>query len=151
MKALLQRVKSSSVAVDDCVIGKIGAGFLLFLGVAVGDNEKDADYLVDKIANLRVFSDGDGKFNLSVLQVAGQVLVISQFTLLADTRKGRRPSFTDAAPPQIAEALYLYVISKLKGIGLTVESGKFAAHMQVAIINDGPVTILLDSTDMPHI
>ena len=111
MKALIQRVTGASVTVDGKVVGEIGAGLVVLLGVAAGDEEKDADYLVDKIVNMRIFSDAEGKFNLSALDIKAGLLVISQFTLLADTRKGRRPSFTLAAPPEKAESLYIYIIA----------------------------------------
>ena len=147
MRALLQRVIRSSVTVEDKVVGDIARGLVVLLGVADKDCENDAGYLADKIANLRIFSDDQSKFNLSTLNVHGELLVISQFTLLADTRKGRRPSFTAAAPPQKAETLYNYFIMRLKQAGLKVETGEFGAHMMVEILNDGPVTIMLDSAD----
>jgi len=149
LKALLQRVTASSVTVDNKVIGQIGQGFLILLGVAGDDSEKDADYLAEKIINLRIFSDDNSKFNLSALQIKAELLVISQFTLLADARKGRRPSFTMAAPPEVAETLYKYFIERLSGTGLKVQTGIFGAHMLVSIANDGPVTIMLDSKDKP--
>jgi len=133
--------------VDGRTTGQIEQGLVVLLGVAAEDKERDADYLADKIVNLRIFSDDDSKFNLSLLQIKGALLVISQFTLLADTRHGRRPSFTGAALPAKAEALYNYYINKVKENGVTVETGIFAAHMQVNIVNDGPVTIWLDSRD----
>jgi len=147
MRALLQRVIKSSVTVEGKVVGDIARGLVVLLGVADEDCENDAEYLADKIANLRIFSDDQSKFNLSILNVHGELLVISQFTLLADTRKGRRPSFTSAAPPEKAETLYNYFIMRLKQIGLKVETGEFGAHMVVEILNDGPVTIMLDSVD----
>jgi D-tyrosyl-tRNA(Tyr) deacylase len=147
LKALLQRVTEASVTVDGQISGQIGKGLVVLLGVAADDEERDAGYLADKITNLRIFSDDDSKFNLSLLQIEGSLLVISQFTLIADTRHGRRPSFTGAALPARAEALYNYFINKVKETGLRVETGIFAAHMQVHIINDGPVTIWLDSKD----
>ena len=147
MKALLQRVAKSSVAVRGKTAGRIAGGLVVLLGVAEGDGEKDAEYLADKIANLRIFSDDQSKFNLSTLQVNGELLVISQFTLIADTRKGRRPSFASAAPPERAESLYNFFIMRLKQTGLKVETGEFGAHMMVEILNDGPVTIMLDSAD----
>lgn len=147
MRALLQRVVKSSVTVEDKVVGDIARGLVVLLGVADEDCENDAEYLADKIANLRIFNDDQGKFNLSTLKVNGELLVVSQFTLLADTRKGRRPSFTAAAPPQKAETLYNYFIMRLKQTGLKVETGEFGAHMVVEILNDGPVTIMLDSVD----
>jgi len=147
LKALLQRVTASSVTVDNKVVGQIGQGFLILLGVAGDDSEKDADYLAEKIINLRIFSDDNSKFNLSALQIKAELLVISQFTLLADASKGRRPSFTLAAPPEVAETLYKYFIGRLSGTGLKVQTGIFGAHMLVSIANDGPVTIMLDSKD----
>jgi D-tyrosyl-tRNA(Tyr) deacylase len=147
VKALIQRVMGASVTVDDKVIGGIKTGLVLLLGVAAGDEEKDADYLVEKIVNMRIFSDSEGKFNLSALDINAGLLVISQFTLLADTRKGRRPSFTLAAPPDKAELLYIYIIACLERSGLKVQAGSFGAHMLVRIFNDGPVTIMIDSRD----
>ena len=147
MKALLQRVAKSSVTVEGKVVGRIAQGLVVLLGVAEGDCEKDSEYLADKIVNLRIFSDEQSKFNLSTLNVNGELLVISQFTLLADTRKGRRPSFSAATPPEKAETLYNYFVKRLKQTGLKVETGEFGAHMMVEIANDGPVTIMLDSAE----
>jgi D-tyrosyl-tRNA(Tyr) deacylase len=147
MKALLQRVTGATVTVDNKISGQIGQGFLVLLGVAGGDSEKDADYLADKVVNLRVFSDDNSKFNLSALQIGAELLVISQFTLMADTQKGRRPSFTLAAPPDLAEKLYKYFVIRISGTGLKVQTGIFGAHMLVSLVNDGPVTIMLDSKD----
>ncbi len=147
MKALLQRVARAEVTVDGRVTGRIGQGFLTLLGVGCDDGEKDADYLADKIINLRVFSDDNSKFNLSALQIKAELLVISQFTLLADTSHGRRPSFIGAAPPEPAEKLYKYFIDRISQTGLRVQAGIFGAHMLVSIVNDGPVTIMLDSRD----
>ena len=147
MKALLQRVTSAAVTVDSKITGQIGQGFLILLGVAGDDSEKDADYLADKVVNLRIFSDDNSKFNLSALQVRAGLLVISQFTLMADARKGRRPSFTLAAPPDMAETLYNYFVRRISETGLKVQTGIFGAHMLVSIVNDGPVTIMLDSKD----
>lgn len=147
MKALLQRVSKASVTVDQDVIGKIGSGLVILLGVAAGDTEKDARYLADKIVGLRIFGDKDGKFNLSAGETGGELLAVSQFTLLADTKKGRRPSFTDAALPDVAEALFDKFVFLLKKSGLKVETGRFQAHMVVDIVNDGPVTIMLDSRE----
>lgn len=149
MKALLQRVTSAAVTVDGNVTGQIGQGFLILLGVAGDDSEKDADYLAGKVVNLRVFSDDNSKFNLSALQIQAGLLVISQFTLMADARKGRRPSFTMAAPPETAETLYNYFIRRISETGLKVQTGIFGAHMLVSLVNDGPVTIMLDSKDKP--
>ena len=147
MKALLQRVAKALVTVDGRVVGEIAQGLVVLLGVAGQDCENDAGYMADKIANLRIFSDDHSKFNLSTMNVNGEVLVISQFTLLSDTKKGRRPSFTSAAPPEKAKTLYNYFIMRLKQTGLKVETGEFGAHMIVEILNDGPVTIMLDSAD----
>jgi D-aminoacyl-tRNA deacylase len=147
LKALLQRVSSASVTVDNRIVGQIGNGLLALVGVATGDSSKDVYYLAQKTSGLRIFSDIQGKFNLSVKDVGGSVLAVSQFTLLADTRKGRRPSFTEAAPPEIAEELFNLYVAELKTIGLKVETGRFQTHMQVEIHNDGPVTIALDSRD----
>ena len=147
MKALLQRVTKASVQVHGDVVGRIGRGLVAFIGVAQGDTEKDANYLADRIVNLRIFSDEASKFNLSALETRGEVLVISQFTLLADTRKGRRPSFVEAAPPEQAEALFNLVVDCLRDTGLKVETGRFQQHMLVEIHNDGPVTIALDSKE----
>jgi len=147
LKALLQRVKKASVTVDGEVVGKIGHGMVVFVGVAQSDTERDAFYLADKVCNLRIFADEASKFNLSVSDVSGQILVVSQFTLLADTRKGRRPSFTEAAPPEQAEALFNLFVKCVHEVGLQVETGRFQQHMLVEISNDGPVTIELDSKD----
>jgi len=147
MKALLQRVTTGSVSLGDEEVGRIGRGLVIFLGVASGDTEKDAQYLAQKIANLRIFSDEEGKFNLSALDINGELLLVSQFTLLADTRKGRRPSFIEAAPPAQAEELFEYFVEQARATGLKVATGRFQAYMQVEIHNDGPVTILLDSKE----
>ncbi len=145
MRAVIQRVEKSSVSVDGDEIGAIGKGLLVLLGVAREDGEKDADYLLDKIVNLRVFEDGEGKMNLSLLDVAGELLVISQFTLLADCRKGRRPSFIEAAEPGKARHLYEYFAAEAARRVRRVSTGRFQAMMKVALTNDGPVTILLES------
>ena len=147
MKALLQRVTRASVTVSNEIIGSIGNGLVVLVGVASGDTLKDAQYLAQKTAGLRIFSDSEGKFNLSLLDIKGELLIISQFTLLADARKGRRPSFTEAAPPDQAEELVNQFIDLVRLTGLKVETGRFQAHMMVEIHNDGPVTILLDSRD----
>jgi D-tyrosyl-tRNA(Tyr) deacylase len=143
--AVIQRAKSGSVTVDKKKIGKIDHGFVILLGVTDTDEESDADYLTDKISNLRVFNDENEKMNLSIQDVNGSVLVISQFTLCGDTRKGRRPSFIHAAPPEKGNALYEYFMDQLKTKGVPVESGEFGAMMDVALVNDGPVTFVLDS------
>ncbi|MEM5947724.1 D-aminoacyl-tRNA deacylase [Spirochaetia bacterium 38H-sp] len=145
MRAVVQRVSSASVSVDGSVVSSIDFGFLVLLGVAACDNKDDAEFLADKVANLRVFSDEDGKLNRSILDIAGQVLVVSQFTLMGDARKGRRPSYNSAAPPALAEELYEYFCIVLSSYGLDVKKGVFRAHMDVRLCNDGPVTILLDS------
>jgi D-tyrosyl-tRNA(Tyr) deacylase len=147
LKALLQRVTGASVTVEGKVAGQIGPGFLILLGVAGDDSGKDADYLAEKIVNLRVFSDDNSKFNLSALQIKAGLLVISQFTLMADAGRGRRPSFSLAAPPGMAETLYNYFIRRVCETGLKVQTGVFGAHMLVSLVNDGPVTIMLDSKD----
>lgn len=145
MRAVVQRVSSCTVTVGKETTGRIGAGLLVLLGIRSGDSEKDADYLAEKIANLRIFADNDAKMNLSVKTSGGEVLVVSQFTLYGDCRKGRRPSYNDAAPPEIAEHLYKYFLNAVQEQGLPVATGRFQATMEVKLINDGPVTILLDS------
>jgi len=146
MKALLQRVSRASVNIDDEEVGRIGQGLVVFLGVAGGDREKGAQYLAQKIVNLRIFADEEGKFNLSALDINAELLLVSQFTLLANTRKGRRPSFTEAAAPAQAEELFQYFVEQTRASGLKVATGRFQAYMQVEIHNDGPVTIMLDSS-----
>lgn len=145
MRAVIQRVREASVSVDDTIIAAIGAGLVILVGVAQDDSEKDAQFLAQKIATLRIFEDSAGKFNLSALDVGASALVVSQFTLYADTRGGRRPSFIDAARPEIAEPLVDRFAARLREQGLKVETGKFQARMLVKILNDGPVTIILDS------
>jgi len=147
LKALVQRVTKASVSVNGEVVGEIGRGLVVLVGVARGDTERDAAYLAEKMTSLRVFADEASKFNLSVLETKGEVLIISQFTLLADTRKGRRPSFEEAAPPEQAEALINFLIGRVRDTGLKVETGRFQQHMLVEIYNDGPVTISLNSKD----
>lgn len=147
MKALLQRVSRASVSVAGEEVGRIGRGLVVFLGVAGGDTEKDAQYLVQKITNLRIFADNEERLNLSALDVNGELLLVSQFTLLADTRKGRRPSFIEAAPPAQAEELFDYFVAQAQASGLRVATGRFQQYMQVEIHNDGPVTVMLDSRD----
>ena len=147
MKALLQRVTSASVSVAGEVVGRMGRGLVVLVGIANGDTEKDAQYLAQKIVNLRIFADQEERFNLSALDIKGELLLVSQFTLLADTRKGRRPSFTDAAPPAQAEELFQQFVGEVRAAGLKVETGRFQQYMQVEIHNDGPVTIMLDSKE----
>ena len=147
MKALLQRVTSASVSVNGEVVGSIGRGLAVFVGVAGGDGQKDVQYLARKIANLRIFSGREERFNLSALDIGAELLLVSQFTLLADTRKGRRPSFSDAAPPAEAEKLFEQLVEEVRAAGLKVATGRFQQYMQVEIHNDGPVTIMLDSRD----
>lgn len=145
MKAVLQRVTRASVTVDGETVGEIGAGLVALVGVAEGDTEQDARLLVEKAINLRIFSDAEGKFNLSLLDTGGAMLAVSQFTLLADYRRGRRPSFIEAAPPEQAEALFNRFVEMAEGWGVRVATGRFQQHMVVDIQNDGPVTIVLDS------
>ncbi len=145
MRAVIQRVNCASVTVDGRVAGEIGAGLLVLLGVGRLDNPESASYLAEKITNLRIFSDEAGKMNLSLLDSGGAVLVVSQFTLYGDTRGGRRPSYIQAAPPEEANRLYEEFVRSMRALGVTVETGVFQAHMQVELVNDGPVTILLDS------
>ncbi len=147
MRALSQRVSQASVSVEGQVIAAIKQGFVVFFGVGRGDSDVDARYLAEKIANLRVFADESGKFNLSILDIGGEVLVVSQFTLFASTRKGRRPSFTDAAPPEEAEPLMDTFVQFLRTAGLRVDTGRFQQYMLVEIHNDGPVTIFIDSEE----
>ena len=147
MKALLQRVTGASVSIGGEVVGRIGRGLVILVGVASGDTEKDVNYLAQKVINLRIFPDDAGKFNLSALDIEGELLAVSQFTLLADTRKGRRPSFVEAAPPAQAEELFERFVEQIRATGLKVETGRFRQYMQVEIHNDGPVTILLDSRE----
>jgi D-tyrosyl-tRNA(Tyr) deacylase len=145
MRAVIQRVTEASVTVDGRIQGAVKGGLLVYLGVAPGDTEAAADYLAEKIADLRIFSDQEGKMNRSVRETGGAILAVSQFTLLADARKGRRPSYSGAAGPEAARTLYEYFIKKIKTLGLPCESGLFQAHMRVCSVNDGPVTILIDS------
>ncbi len=147
MKALLQRVSHASVTADGEALGSIQTGLCIFLCVEQDDSREDADYLKEKTLNLRIFPDEAGRFDKSILDISGGLLVISQFTLAADTRKGRRPSFTKAAPPEIAEPMLEYFVEQCRASGLKVETGRFGAHMQVELCNDGPVTIWLDSRD----
>jgi len=145
MRAVIQRVSQASVTVDSAVVGAINIGFVVLLGVGQQDTPGDADYLAEKIANLRVFNDAEGKMNLSLSDVHGSALVISQFTLYGDARRGRRPSFIDAAPPAEANCLYQYFCERLAGYGIPVARGIFQASMSVSLVNEGPVTVLVDS------
>jgi len=145
MRAVVQRVKTAKVMVDGAVVGEIGTGVLIFLGVGVGDTIDDADYLASKIVHLRIFGDSEGKMNLSLLETGGEALVVSQFTLWGDCKKGRRPSFVRAADPAVANDLYQKFIFFLKGKGIQVAEGRFQEMMDVHLVNDGPVTLLLDS------
>lgn len=147
MRVLIQRVSDASVAIGGEIKGKIGRGFLLLVGIGENDDHSDIDWLVQKIVNMRIFSDEEGKMNRSIQEISGSLLVISQFTLHASTKKGNRPSFIDAARPEHAIPLYEMFVDKLKEVKLTVETGVFGADMQVALVNDGPVTIWLDSKD----
>jgi len=145
MRAVVQRVRSASVETDGGTVGAIGAGMVVLLGVGAGDTDEDAAYLAEKTALLRIFDDAQGRMNLSIAQTGGSVLVVSQFTLYGDCRRGRRPSFTGAAPPETARRLYDAFVADLRGRGIEVQTGVFQATMQVGLINDGPVTFLLDS------
>jgi D-tyrosyl-tRNA(Tyr) deacylase len=145
MRAVVQRVSEASVTVDGERIGEIGAGLLVLVGVAEGDTETDAAYVAEKVVNLRVFEDEAGKMNRSLLDVGGELLAVSQFTLLGDARKGRRPSFIDAAPPDVGNRLYEAFCAAVRDAGVRVATGKFQAMMDVALVNQGPVTILIDS------
>ena len=145
MRAVVQRVSKSSVTVENHVVGKIGKGLLVLLGVAKGDEPPDADFMAEKIAKLRIFEDDEHKMNRSLMDTQGEMLVVSQFTLLGDCRKGRRPSFVQAAPPDIADRLYLQFVEAVRSKGLHVETGQFQAMMAVSLINDGPVTLVLES------
>ena len=147
MRALVQRVTNASVAVGPEEVGRIGPGLVVLLGIAQGDAEPDADYLTEKLVNLRIFADSQGKFNLSALETNAELLVVSQFTLYAETRRGRRPSFTQAAGPDEAQRLYQYVVESCQKSGLRVAAGRFQEHMLVSLENDGPVTLMLDSAD----
>jgi len=145
MKVVLQRVKNAHVEVAGATVGAIGPGLIILLGVARTDSRKDADYLVDKTVNLRIFPDEAGRMNRSILETGGALLVVSQFTLYGDCKKGRRPSFDEAAPPEQARELYEYFVSQLKSSNIIVETGVFQAEMEVHLVNDGPVTIILES------
>ena len=145
MRAVIQRVKESSVLIDDEVIGSIDAGLLVFLGIGNDDGMDDIDYLIEKIVNLRIFEDTEGKMNLSALDLGKEIMVVSQFTIYGDCRKGRRPSFFAAAPPDKAERLYDVFVDKIKRYDLNIATGEFQAMMDIDLINDGPVTLLIDS------
>jgi len=145
MRSVVQRVSDAAVRVEGEVVGRIGAGLLVLLGVGQGDREADADYLAEKILHLRIFAGGEGRMNLSVLDTRGELLAVSQFTLYADTRRGRRPGYSAAAAPEEANRLYRYFVGRLRESGLRVEEGVFRAMMDVSLVNQGPVTILLDS------
>lgn len=145
MRAVIQRVKESQVKVENEIIAGINQGLLVLLGIAKGDAPADADYLADKIVNLRIFEDENGKMNRSLLQTGGKMLIVSQFTLLGDCRKGRRPSFVNAAPPKEADEMYEYFARQVEQKGVRVQTGRFRAMMAVSLINDGPVTLVLDS------
>lgn len=145
MRAVIQRVSEASVEISNEVVGEIGAGLLVLLGVARDDTRDDADYLAEKITNLRIFADDEGKMNRSLLETGGAMLVVSQFTLYGDVRRGRRPSYCDAAEPAKANELYEYFVERVRSFGVTVETGVFQAMMKVSLTNEGPVTILLDS------
>ncbi len=148
MRAILQRVTSGKVTIEGEITGQIGAGYVVLIGVGANDTEAEGELLANKIANLRVFADSEGKFNLSALDVKAEMLVVSQFTLFADCRKGRRPSFTDAARPELAVPLYEKFVEKLRAMGFKVETGVFQADMLVEIQNSGPVTIWLDTDEL---
>jgi len=145
MRIILQRVKEASVTVEGNLNGKIGKGLMLLVGIGPGDSEAQVRILAEKCAQLRIFDDEQGKMNLSVLDIGGEILAVSQFTLYGDTRKGRRPSFTGAAPPEIAEPLFDEFVKMLRNTGITVATGKFGARMEVKIVNDGPVTFVLET------
>lgn len=145
MRAVVQRVKNSSVTVDKIVVGEIGVGLMVLLGVEKEDSTKDADYLSDKISNLRIFQDENNKMNLSLLDIKGEMLVVSQFTLMGNCRKGRRPSFIQAATPDTADGLYKHFVEKVREKGTRVQTGQFQKMMDVSLVNDGPVTLILES------
>ena len=148
MRAIVQRVKSANVQIDEQLVAEIESGLLIFLGISIDDQQSDIDYLISKIANLRIFRDDDLRMNKSLLDVGGQALVVSQFTLYGDCRKGRRPNFSQAAKPEQAHQLYQVFINQLRQLGVDVETGEFQATMDVGLTNDGPVTILLDSNKL---
>jgi len=145
LRAVIQKVAHASVKVDGNIIGEIGKGLLVLLGMQESDDEKVMDYMMDKIIHLRIFEDEEGKMNLSLKDVGGELLIVPNFTLYGDARKGKRPSYSNAAPPAVAEQIYNRFIEKAKATGIKVEQGKFQSHMEVNLLNDGPVTILMDS------
>jgi len=145
VRVVMQRVSEASVSVDGATVGAIAQGWLVLVGVRGDDSDEDLAYILDKTVNLRAFPDAEGKMNLSVLDVGGAMLIVSQFTLYGDTRKGRRPGFSDAAPPEKANAMYERYVAELRKTGLSVATGQFQSHMQVKLVNDGPVTFMLDS------
>ena len=145
MRAVVQRVTRAQVTVNGEVVGRIGRGLVVLLGVGDADTESDADYMADKIVGLRIFDDDNGKMNLAVLDISGEALVVSQFTLYGDVRRGKRPSFDAAAPPQRARELYEYFVKRIRATGIACETGRFQEMMQIELVNDGPVTVLLDS------
>jgi D-tyrosyl-tRNA(Tyr) deacylase len=145
MRAVVQRVRGAEVRVDGTVIGRISGGLLVYIGVEAGDTETDLEYIASKIAGLRIFPDADGKMNCDVKEADGELLIVSQFTLSGDARKGRRPSFKNAEEPEKAKQMYESLVERLRDVGLKVETGEFRAHMEVESINDGPVTLLLES------
>ncbi len=147
MRILLQRVNRASVSVEGETVGSIGKGLLILAGVAIGDTDEDVNYLADKAVNTRIFPDSEDKFNLSLLDVSGECLVVSQFTLLADTRRGRRPSFSQAAPPEVAERLFELFVARVRDAGIRVATGRFQQKMLLDIHNDGPVTIMINSRE----
>ena len=149
MKAVVQRVKSARVDVDNKMVSTIGNGLMVLLGVQDGDTKKDADFLVEKIINLRIFEDDSGRMNISLKDVKGELMVISQFTLLGDCKKGRRPSYIHAAPPETADTLYTYFMDRASDLGIVTKSGVFQAMMDVSLINQGPVTLVLDTKESP--
>jgi len=144
MRALVQRVKEASVAIDGEIVGSIGVGMLILLGVKNGDTQAEADFLADKCLGLRIFADAEGKMNLSAEEIGGEFLVVSQFTLYGNAMKGKRPSYIDAARPEVSEPLYEYFVARLRAAGKKVETGQFGADMQVSLINDGPVTLMIE-------
>ncbi len=148
MRACVQRVSEGRVSVDGAVTGRIGRGLVVLLGVAAQDGGAEVDWLAEKIVNLRIFEDEDGKMNRSLAEVGGAMLVVSQFTLFGDCRKGRRPSFTEAAPPELAERLYEEFVARVRALGVEVATGVFRAHMDVSLVNDGPVTLWIDTAEL---